>query len=95
MHDPFKSGLIPAGGPMYDLVPVTPSDDSDLGFVGVGLYVQGGGDVTFKTAAGETRTIHSATDNLYLPVGVTQVLETGTLSRPDRTWIWVGKPYGA
>lgn len=95
MHNPFTAGQIPVGGPLYDLVPVTPSDDADLGFIGLGLYVQAGGAVTFKTAAGEVRRIYSATDNFFLPVGVIQVLETRTTSRPDRTWIWVGKPYGA
>lgn len=94
MLNPFTSGLVPITGPAFDLVPVTPSDAADLGFVGTGLYIQSGGQVTFKTAAGETRTVHAAQDNWFLPVGVLQVFETGTETKAF-DWIWVLKPYGA
>jgi len=94
MTNPFTSGQIPMGGPAYDLVPITPSDVGDLGFVGTGLYIQGGGQVTFLSAAGESRTIFAATDNLYIPVGISQVLETGTDTGRTYDWIWVAKPYG-
>ncbi|WP_420916574.1 spike base protein, RCAP_Rcc01079 family [Pseudophaeobacter leonis] len=40
-------------GPAFDLVPVTPSASADLGFVATGLYVQSGGQVTFKTRPGK------------------------------------------
>lgn len=95
MRNPFTSGQMPLDGPAYDLVPVTPSDTDDFGFVGTGLYIQAGGQVTFRAASGQVRTIYAAENNLFIPVGVTQVLETGTEPQSARsfTWIWVLQPY--
>lgn len=88
----------------YDLIPVTPSDTTPLGFTALGVYVQPGRKLSFRTAAGEDRTIPIAADNFQLRVGITQIYETGSDSgrsgdidnpaSPEyEPWVWVMKPY--
>jgi hypothetical protein len=76
MSNPF-SGRVGLSGPANDIVAVTPDDDADLPNMGVALYVTGGGDVAFISAAGESRTV-TLPDNFILPVGVRRVLEAST-----------------
>lgn len=77
MTNPFNFYPVPLSGPFIDIVPVTPDDGTDLPFVGVGLYIQTGGTVTFITVAETTRTVTVA-DGSIIPVGVRRVMATGT-----------------
>ncbi|MEL6586357.1 MAG: hypothetical protein AAFY65_13350 [Pseudomonadota bacterium] len=85
---------------VWDIVPVTPSDDDPLPFEGVGLYIEGGAQVSFRTKSGQVRTIRSATWNFEIRVSVTQVLATGTFllgsdgkAAPEPPAIWVLQAY--
>lgn len=75
--NPFKIRETSLAGPVTDILPVTPSDSTDLALVAVSLYVQSGGTIALVTVAGQTRTLTVA-DYSYLPVGVSRVLATGT-----------------
>lgn len=77
MTDPFKGRALALGGPATDLMPVTPSDTVDLAAVGIALYVANGGDISFVSQAGQTRTV-KVYAGAILPVGVRRVLATGT-----------------
>jgi hypothetical protein len=77
MHNPFENRVLSLDGPAKDIVPVTPSDSTDLPDVSTALYVETGGTVNILTAAGETRSI-SLADYSFLPVGVRRVNATGT-----------------
>lgn len=76
-RNPFANGRMPASGPSNDLIPVTPSNTVDLVNIAVALYITVGGDVTFVTEAGNTRTVN-VPSNFILPVGVARVNATGT-----------------
>lgn len=77
MTNPFDNRSLSLGGPASDLMPVTPSDSVDLTTVGVALYVETGGTVSFETVAGQDRLV-TLTDGMILPVGVRRVNATGT-----------------
>jgi hypothetical protein len=77
MDNPFSSRAMPLGGPARDLVPVNADDAVGLGFTAVALYVETGGTLSVVTAAGETRSF-TVGDFAILPVGVRQVMATGT-----------------
>lgn len=77
MINPFNSRAASLSGPARDIVPVIPSDTTDLTEAAIGLYVETGGTIVLNTVKGETRTIQ-ATDFAILPVGTTRVLSTGT-----------------
>jgi hypothetical protein len=77
MNNPFEGQRGNLNGSVTDMLPVTPSDGSDLASVGIGLYVTGAGDVTFHTVDGVSRTI-TVPDNFYLICSVKRVLSTGT-----------------
>jgi hypothetical protein len=76
MSNPF-AGRVGLSGPANDLEPVTPSDSADLPNMAVALYVTGGGDVSFISAAGEGRVV-TVGDGFILPVGARRVLATNT-----------------
>ena len=75
--NPFTNRVPSLSGPAHDIVPVVPSDSTDLSDVAIGLYVETGGAVTVTTVRGESRTVQVA-DFSILPVGATRVLATGT-----------------
>jgi len=77
MTDPFKHRDLDLGGPATDLIPVTPSDSTDLPVVALALLVEQAGTVQFVSQAGQTRTV-SLGAGAILPVGVRRVLATGT-----------------
>ncbi|MBU3036018.1 spike base protein, RCAP_Rcc01079 family [Tritonibacter mobilis] len=77
MKNPFKGRAPLLSGPTEDLCPVTPDDVSDLPKIAVALYVTTGGTVVFKSVADAIRTVDVA-DYSILPVGVVQVLASGT-----------------
>lgn len=73
----FKANALTAAGPATDILPVTPSDTTDLPFVASALYVESGGTVSIVTVRGQTRTV-TVGDLSLLPVGVVRVRATGT-----------------
>ncbi|NVK56121.1 MAG: hypothetical protein HWE26_10920 [Alteromonadaceae bacterium] len=77
MKNPFESRSWTPGGPTTDIVPVTPSDSTELTNIAVALYIEDAGTVCIVTATGETRTV-AVTGYSILPVGVRQVMATGT-----------------
>lgn len=77
MSNPFTLRTPSLSGPALDLMPVMPSDTTDLSLVAIALYVETGGTVSLRTVAGGTRAVE-VTDKSYLPVGVTRVMATGT-----------------
>lgn len=77
MINPFNNRVSSLSGPARDIVPVTPSDSTDLTDVAIGLYVETGGTIVLTTVQGQTRTVQVA-DFSILPVGVVRVLSTGT-----------------
>ena len=77
MTNPFDNRESPLSGPAHDIMPVTPSDSTDLTVVALALYVQTGGSLSIVTEAGNTRSVTVA-DFSILPVGVRRVREAGT-----------------
>lgn len=77
MTDPFATRTPSLSGPATDIMPVTPSDSTDLPTVALALYVETGGAVSFVTVAGQARTVN-VTDYAILPVGARRVNATGT-----------------
>lgn len=77
MTNPFENRSLSLRGPATDMAPVTPSDVAELTNVAVAIYVETGGAVSFISVAGENRTV-TVGNNAILPVGVRQVLATGT-----------------
>jgi len=80
MANPFKGIGSHLHGMVYDMYPVTPSDGSDnvgTGNIAVGLYIETGGDVTFLTKDGTSRTV-TVPDTFYLVCSVSRVKSTGT-----------------
>lgn len=73
-NSPNQSGLV------YDMVPVTASDDTDnvgSGNIAIGLYVEAGGDVVFLNKDGNERTV-TVPDYFYLTCSIKRVKSTGT-----------------
>jgi len=73
-NSPNQSGLV------YDMVPVTVSDDTDnvgAGNIAIGLYVETGGDVVFLNKDGNERTV-TVPDYFYLTCSIKRVKSTGT-----------------
>lgn len=64
-------------GSATDLMPITPDDQNDLPVTATALYAELGGDVTFISLRGETRTV-TVGDLAILPVQVRRVLASGT-----------------
>ncbi len=77
MTNPFSNHVSSLSGPARDIVPVTPSDTTDLPDAAIGLYVETGGTVVLTSVRGQTRTVDVA-DFSILPVGVLRVHTTGT-----------------
>lgn len=77
MQNPFLDRVLPLNGPATDILPVTPSDSEMLPAVAVSLYVEGAGSVAFEAVGGEHRIV-ALPAFASLPVGVRQVLATGT-----------------
>lgn len=77
MSNPFTGRTPSLSGPATDMLPITPSDVTDLPHVGLALYTETGGTVSFVTVAGESRSV-VITDFSILPVGISRVNATGT-----------------
>ncbi|WP_066706945.1 spike base protein, RCAP_Rcc01079 family [Celeribacter ethanolicus] len=77
MSNPFAGRFLGASGPAFDLVPVVSSDAVEFESVAVALYIETGGDLSFVSALGRARTVKVG-DLSILPVGVKQVMATGT-----------------
>ncbi len=77
MNNPFENRALSLSGPSSDLIPVIPSDASDLVQIGVALYIETGGTLSIETVAGGARVL-SVSDGMILPVGVRRVNATGT-----------------
>ena len=77
MSNPFEGKRGHLNGSVIDMLPVTPSNSTDLSSVGIGLYITGAGDVTFHNVDGVSRTV-AVPDNFYLICSVKRVLSTGT-----------------
>ena len=77
MCNPFTNRSLSLSGPAIDIAPVLPSDSTDLPHVGLALYAETGGAVSFVTAKGTQRSVTVA-DFSILPVGVMRVNATGT-----------------
>ena len=72
----FRGGRKPdVTGPAGDLVPITPSDTTDVD--ADALYIEGAGSLSVITEAGNTRTIN-VPDNFILPIAVRRVLVATT-----------------
>ncbi len=77
MTNPFKNRAPGLSDPTRDIIPVTPSDTIPLVSIAQALYVETGGSLVIVTVSGATRTVN-VSDNAILPVGVAQVMATGT-----------------
>ena len=77
MFNPFQGRRGHLNGSVADMLPVTPSDVTDLSQVAIGLYITVAGNVTFHNVDGTSRTI-TVPDNFYLICSVGRVLATGT-----------------
>lgn len=77
MSNPFSNRNAALSDPARDLVPVIPSDSTELEHVAVALYVEGAGTLSFVTVSGAVRSVNVA-DFSILPVGVRRVNATGT-----------------
>jgi hypothetical protein len=77
MTSPFKNRTLALNDPKRDIISIVPDDNADLGQIAIALYIESGGDLTFVSEAGHTRSLKVA-DFAILPVGVRRVLATGT-----------------
>jgi hypothetical protein len=77
MTNPFQNRSADLGGPANDILPVTPSDTTDMALVALALYVEHGGVVSLVTERNQTRVVEVA-DHAILPVGTRRVNATGT-----------------
>jgi hypothetical protein len=80
MANPFHNRGPNEYGLVHDMVPITVSDSTDnlgAGNIGVGLYIETGGDVTFLTKDSVERTV-TVPDNFYLTCSIKRVKSTGT-----------------
>ncbi|WP_303704784.1 hypothetical protein [Celeribacter baekdonensis] len=77
MTDPFKNRTPSLNGPATDLLPISPSDVTDLPTVAVALYIEVAGTLSFVSQAGSIRTVEVAHQSI-LPVGTRRVNATGT-----------------
>ena len=80
MKNPFENRSPSLDGPATDILPVIPDDATDLPAVAIALYAETGGDLSFVSAQGQTRTLRIA-DFTFLPVGVRRVRATGTTAQ--------------
>ena len=77
MNNPFAGRAHSLNGPTPDLVPVTPSDSTDLVNYGVAIYIETGGTLSLVTPNGGSRSVQ-VSDFMVLPVGVRRINATGT-----------------
>ena len=83
-QNPFDSSGGNLTGLARDIIPITPSDSTDLTNVALGIICKGtAGDVVVITEKGNTRTYPIAAEEI-LPVGIRRVLSTGTTA----TTLW-------
>lgn len=75
---PFSSFAVPPPGPSADAFPVVPSDVTPFAVACRWLYVGGNGDVTAITAKGTTVVFKNVQIGELLPIGLQQVMATGT-----------------
>ena len=79
--NPFKSLESTPNGLFRNWVPVTPNDSVDnvgTGNVAVGLYLTGGGNVSWIDVDGNTTSVTSFIAGTIIPGSFTRVLSTGT-----------------
>ena len=77
MTNPFSNRVPSLAGPATSMQAVAPNDVAPLEKTAVALYVEVSGTVRFVSVAGDTCTVEVG-NFAILPVGVTQVLNTGT-----------------
>jgi len=77
MTNPFSNRSLSLSGPATDIVPVIPDDAVALSDVAIALYVEQGGAINLVSVGGEARNVQ-VSDFAILPVGVRQVMATGT-----------------
>lgn len=78
--NPFKSLESTPNGLIRNWVSVTPNDSADnigTGNVAVGLYITGGGAVSWIDVDGNTTTV-TVSPNVIIPGSFTRVRSTGT-----------------
>ncbi|WP_170760844.1 spike base protein, RCAP_Rcc01079 family [Ruegeria lacuscaerulensis] len=75
--NPFTNRVSSLSGPARDILPVTPSDTTDLSQVAISLYVETGGTLVVTTVPGRKRFVE-VDDFSILPVGATRVHASGT-----------------
>lgn len=62
--------------PAYDSFRITPDDANDLDVYTSFIYIETGGDLAYKTAAGATLTV--SYDRGYHPLRISKVFASGT-----------------
>ena len=77
MTNPFEGRAPNLAGPARDMLPITPSDSTDLANICIGLYVESAGSIVFTSEAGEIRTIN-VPDFSIIPVAIRRLHATGT-----------------
>lgn len=69
------TGVQVPSGPVLDLIPVTPNDNADVAAHRC-IYIATGGDLSFVTLGGATRTVTLAAG--WHPLVVARIRSTGT-----------------
>ena len=80
MKNPFENRSPSLDGPATDILPVTPDDATDLPAVAIALYVETGGNLSFVSVQGQTRTLR-VDDFTFLPVGARRGRAPGTTAQ--------------
>ena len=81
--DNYATSHVSLDQPASDMVPITPSDGTDLVTMCKALYIEVAGNISVVTKDGNTRTI-AVPDNFILPLRVSRVRSTSTTA----TGIW-------
>jgi len=78
MSDDVKhSGRSPFG-PVTDMVPVTPNDETGFAEIGGAIYVENGGTLRFDSYLGDAPRTINVPDFFVFPMPVRRVYATGT-----------------
>lgn len=85
---PFQSsGMQKSNSPAIDIVPVTPSDSTDLTYITSGVHLTAGdGTLAVITRNGQTRNITGLALGIVHPIQVKRILATGTGSTGIFAW---------
>ena len=79
MSNPYNSNTAPSGpnASSWDIVPVTPSDDTDLAIMPRAFYAAVAGNIRVMTAAGVVRVVPIGAFQI-IPAIIKRVYATGT-----------------